>query len=166
MTLPVIASGVIAKTATFMQNIPKEGVQVMGNPITGNPTELVTLHKMQASECSLIHRFAEGCYIREILMPASSIVIGKVHKTNHFNIILEGSVTVITKYGINQYTAPSTFISLAGVQKVVVMHTECRWQTVHATTETDIPTIENMLVENDYDKLEAEQLMKMAGAIL
>ncbi len=156
----------IASTATFMQNIQEGGIKTIGNPITGDATELVTLHKMQANECSLIHRFANGCYIREILMPKSSIVIGKVHKTEHFNIILEGSVTVITAEGTQRYDAPSTFVSEAGVQKVVVMHEECRWQTVHVTAETDISTIEKALVEESYDKLEASQLMKIAGDLI
>ena len=163
--LPALKAA-IGKFSTFLQNIPEGGTEIMGNPITGNLEELVTLHKMKSNDCSLIHRFSEGCYIREILMPKSSIVVGKVHKTEHFNVILEGSVTVITLDGANRYEAPSTFISKPGVQKVVVMHEECRWQTVHVTNETDIPTIESMLVTEDYDKFETEQLMKVAKELI
>lgn len=159
-------SQAIARTASFMHNIPEGGVKVRGNPITGDHTEVVTMRKMQADECSLIHRFANGCYIREILMPQGSIVIGKVHKTEHFNVILEGAVTVITSEGAKFYKAPSTFVSKAGVQKVVIMHTECRWQTVHVTDETDIPTIENALVEEGFDELEAARLMEIAGDLI
>ena len=45
---------------------------------------------MPQVECPLKHYFAPGVYLREIFMPAGSVVIGKIHKTEHFNIIQKG----------------------------------------------------------------------------
>lgn len=77
-------------------------------------------------------RFAPGIYLREITMPAGSVICGKRHKTEHFNIILKGSVRCIDEEG-NAYTlaAPYTFVSKAGMRKMFAVLSECVWQTIH-----------------------------------
>ena len=97
--------------------------------------------EVQEAECPVTHRFAPGCYLREIFMPKGTRVIGKIHATEHFNIILAGVVTVITADKIEKIKAPYTFISEAGVQKVVVIHEDCTWQTIHVTNSTDLDEI-------------------------
>ena len=54
---------------------------------------------LQDAICDVKHMFANGCYLREIFMPAGARVIGKIHATEHFNIILKGKVTVVTAEG-------------------------------------------------------------------
>lgn len=106
------------------------------------------LAKMEQVDCPLEHFFAPGVYVRSIFMPSGSIVIGKIHKTEHLNIIEQGSVMLISEDGSREIlSAPHTFVSKAGVQKVLHIIEDCRWKTVHVTTETDIPTLEAMLVE-------------------
>ena len=124
-------------------------------------TKLVELMKdFPQVDCPVRHHFAPGCYIREIFMPKDSYVIGKIHATEHFNIILKGCVTVITAEGSNQYFAPSTFVSEGGVQKVVYMHEDCIWQTVHVTDKTDIEEIEKEVIVKSYDQLEIDGLVE------
>lgn len=113
---------------------------------------------MDQNSCPVTHRFAPGCYIREIFMPKHSVVIGKIHKTEHFNIILHGKVTVVHANDDgtlerNTYQAPCTFVSKAGIQKCVLMHTDCVWQTVHVTEETDVGKIEKQVIAESYDEL-------------
>jgi hypothetical protein len=120
---------------------------------------------MDKDSCPVTHRFAPGCYIREIFMPKHSVVIGKIHKTEHFNTILHGSVTVVHvndegKLERNHYQAPCTFVSKAGVQKCVLMHTDCLWQTIHITKETDVDKIEQDIIAESYDDLLIESLKR------
>ena len=108
-------------------------------------------------ECPLTHSFAPGVYIREIYMPADTVVIGQVHKTEHFNIILKGSVRLIMNGKVHELQAPCTFASGAGVSKVLNILEDTIWQTIHANPEnlTDVEVLESQLVRKP--ELETEK---------
>lgn len=120
-----------------------------------------------SQDCPVTHRFSPGCYLREIFMPAGTRIIGKIHATEHFNIVLTGRVTVITAEGSEEIQAPHTFISKAGVQKVVVIHEDCLWQTIHITDKTDLEEIEKDVIVEDYDHLLTDGLISQGlGVVL
>lgn len=99
-------------------------------------------------ECPLKHYFAPGVYVREIFMPAGAVVIGKIHKTEHFNIIQRGCVSLISENGEREVLrGPTTFVSGAGVQKVLYIHEDTVWSTVHVTDERDLEKLEAQLIE-------------------
>lgn len=77
------------------------------------------------------HRYAPGVYIREIFMPAGTLVIGHIHKTCHFNIVLKGRALVQMEGRTEEIVAPCTFVSQAGVQKCLYIAEDMVWQTVH-----------------------------------
>tara|TARA_R110002012_G_scaffold262505_1_gene444806 strand:+ start:3685 stop:4173 length:489 start_codon:yes stop_codon:yes gene_type:complete len=115
-------------------------------------------------ECPVKHRFSGGLYLREILMPAGSIVIGKIHATEHFNIIISGECIVATTEGVKHIKAPYTFVSEPGIQKCVINLTDVIWQTTHVTDKTDVAEIEKDVIAEDYDKLQVDYIMKkLAG---
>lgn len=124
------------------------------------------MKQMPQVDCPVKHHFAPGVYIREIFMPKDSYVIGKIHATEHFNIILKGKVAVFTPEGLEEYEAPATFVSESGVQKLVYMHEDCVWQTVHVTDKTDLEEIESELIVDSYDKLEVDGLLEKAKEYL
>ncbi|MEE8115323.1 MAG: hypothetical protein V3T23_13340 [Nitrososphaerales archaeon] len=130
-------------------------------------TQLVEAMKtLPQTECPVVHRFAPGCYLREIFMPKDTYVIGKIHATEHFNILLKGEVTVITADSHERYKAPHTFVSEAGVQKVVYMHEDCMWQTLHVTDKTDLKEIEEDVIVESYDQLEIDGLLDKAKRLI
>ena len=99
-------------------------------------------------------------------MTAGTRIIGKIHATEHFNILLKGRVTVITAEGAEVIQAPYTFISKAGVQKVVDIHEDCIWQTVHVTNETDLSKIEKQVIVEEYDQLMIDGLLSQGMGVL
>lgn len=107
---------------------------------------------MEQTECPVVHRFAPGVYLREIFMPADTVVIGKIHKTEHFNILIKGACLIVHDDGRREeLRAPLTFVSGAGVQKVLYIIEDMIWQTVHVTPETDLVKLEAELIEpRDY----------------
>lgn len=114
----------------------------------------------------LRHLFAPGVYIREIFMPAGTVVVGHRHKTKHFNIVLKGKCAV-TQDGIEvmQIEAPMTFVSDAGVQKILLIKEDTTWQTVHPVNEKEVEAMaeeerEDMFVEKSELALEVEKLVK------
>lgn len=110
------------------------------------------------TECPLKHYFAPGVYVREIFMPAGTIVVGKIHKTEHFNIIQKGRVRVFQEGGDFEIAGPLTFVSGAGVQKVLYIMEDTIWSTVHITQERDLVKLEAELIEpdNSYPLLDRE----------
>ena len=102
------------------------------------------------AECPLKHYFAPHVYVREIFMPANTIVIGKIHKTKHFNIVQTGRATLICEDGSHQQlNAPCTFVSEAGMQKVLYIHEDMVWSTIHITDNRDLESLETELIEPD-----------------
>lgn len=104
--------------------------------------------ELPQTQCPLKHHFAPGVYLREIFMPAGTVVIGKIHKTEHFNIISRGVCTLHHEDGRREVlSAPMTFVSGPGVQKVLTIHADTVWTTVHVTPETDLEKLESLLIE-------------------
>lgn len=116
-------------------------------------------------DCPVTHRFADGVYLREIFMPKGTIIIGKIHSTQHFNIILSGDVTIATTEGVWRAQGGHTFISEAGVQKIVVMHEDCVWQTIHPTHSKNLVELEKELIVDRYDQLEVDGIMDKVRGI-
>jgi hypothetical protein len=100
------------------------------------------------TECPLKHYFAPGVYVREIFMPAGTIVIGKIHKTEHFNIIQKGRCYLFNEDRSQELLeAPVTFVSKAGKQKVLYICEDMIWSTVHITNERNLDALEAQLIE-------------------
>lgn len=120
------------------------------------------LGKYPQTPLPLKHHFAPGLYLREIFMPADTIVIGQIHKTEHFNILVKGACLIVHADGTREVLrAPMTFVSKAGVQKVLLILEDMIWMTTHVTDETDVPTLERMLVEPP-----SETLLEQARCLL
>ena len=47
--------------------------------------------------CPLEHSFSDGIYVRKIFIPKGVFVVGKIHKHDHPNFLLEGEVSVLTE---------------------------------------------------------------------
>jgi len=80
--------------------------------------------------------------------------------------LLTGKVTVITAEGSKDITAPFTFASKAGVQKIVVVHEDCLWQTVHVTDKTDLDEIEKDVIVENYNDLLTDGLISQGMGVL
>jgi hypothetical protein len=101
----------------------------------------------------LKHTFADGVYVREIFLPKDSIVVGKLHKHSHPNFLMSGEVTVVTEEGLKRIKAPCSMISPAGTKRIVLVHEDTVWITVHVTNETDLDKIECETIAKNYEEL-------------
>lgn len=106
----------------------------------------IVKNNLPAVDMPVTHHHSVGTYVREIFMPAGSVVIGKVHATRHINILLTGECTIWTVQGKHKMKAPCIFESMAGVKKVLYMHTDVRYLTVHPTDETDEGKLEGTYI--------------------
>lgn len=109
---------------------------------------------VSSSTCPVKHVFAPGTYAREITMPAGLLVMGKLHRHSHINVISKGRVKVLTEFGVQDLAAPCTFTSEVGTQRVVLVLEETVWTTIHITQETDLAKIEEEIIAKDHSLLE------------
>jgi hypothetical protein len=119
------------------------------------PTDAEIREKIDALEVKMLacpqveipprHYFAKGLYAREITIPRGTLLTGKIHTTEHLNIISKGEISVLTEHGPKRVKAPCTLISPPGTKRLGFAHEETVWTTIHANPEN----------EHDVDKLEA-----------
>lgn len=113
--------------------------------------------------CPLQHRFGDGLYIREITMPKGMLLISKLHKTTHPYFVLKGDVSVLTEKGVVRIKAPYSGITQAGTKRVLFIHEETVWTTVHATSETDLLKIESQVIAKSYKELPDQVRKRLAS---
>ena len=97
------------------------------------------------------HYFANGIYAREIFIPKGTLLTGKIHKTEHLNIVSQGEISVLTEAGPQRVKAPFTIVSLPGTKRVGYAHEDTVWTTIHATTETDLDKLEAELIAESHE---------------
>lgn len=106
----------------------------------------------------LNHRFAPGLYSRELYMVKGSMWTSEEHKTKHQYIVLEGEVSVFTEeLGEIFIKAPYIGITEPGTKRVLFIHENTRWITLHPTDIT--PT------DDSYEEIE-QAVSKIKDAII
>lgn len=105
-----------------------------------------------------VHHFADGLYAREITILAGTILTGKVHSTEHLNVVSKGRIAVWTEDGMKIVTAPCTLVSRPGTKRVGFALEDTVWTTIHANPEnlTDLAALELALIDNAQPALTTE----------
>ena len=99
-------------------------------------------------ECPVQHFFGPSIYIREVVMPAGTVVVGKYHKEDHLCNMIEGRMVVVGEDGEQrEVAAPSVFMAKKGRKTAYIIET-VRFQNIYSTDETDVEKLEHMLVED------------------
>ncbi len=101
----------------------------------------------------LVHTFGDNLYIRQITMPANSVVVSEIHKTNHPYFVIKGDVSVLTEEGTVRIKAPYWGMTKAGTKRVLRVHEETVWITVHSTKEKDPVKIREQITAKNYESL-------------
>ena len=129
--------------------LPPEGVQ------TADGTVYVPV---AAEHCPLRHHFAPHSYGREMFLPRGTVVVGKIHKHAHVNVISQGRVRVFTEgEGALELVAPVTFVSSPGTKRCVEVLEDTTWTTMHVVSmaspsEADLPAIEREVIATDFQE--------------
>ena len=105
--------------------------------------------KLPQYEPQTKHTFHGGMYCREVWRPAGVLVIGKVHKKEHFYVIMYGTVSITTDDGVRSITGPCILNSTPGTKRAVYAETDALCVTFHRTDSATIEDAETELVEAD-----------------
>lgn len=108
------------------------------------------LTKLPQYEPKTTHRFHAGMYCREVWREAGVMVVGKVHKKEHFYLIVSGTVCISDGLGEPQrFTGPHMIQSEPGTKRAVYAETDVLCMTFHRTDATTVEAAEAELVEED-----------------
>lgn len=113
-----------------------------------------------AKELPLEHFICNKTYTRQITLPKDIILTGKVHNFDHTSILSKGDVTVMTDEGVTRIKAPATWISKAGTKRLIYVHEETIWATIHQSEHTIVEDLEKQLVhESDLSWIDKPKLL-------
>jgi hypothetical protein len=110
--------------------------------------------QLPQTEYPLTHRFVpkngaldSGIYVRECVLPAQTVFITEIHRTEHPFVISKGLAKVWSlDTGWVTMSAPHTGITKAGTRRVISTLEETIWTTFHATNETDVDKIKGAII--------------------
>lgn len=112
------------------------------------------LSKLPQYEPETKHYFHGGMYCREVFRHAGVLVVGAVHKKEHFYIIVSGTVVITDGEGnVQEVTGPHLFQSKPGTKRAVYAITDTLCMTFHAIEATTVEEAEAELVEVDPDSM-------------
>lgn len=106
--------------------------------------------KMPQYEPETKHYFHGGMYCREVWRDGGVLVVGKVHRKEHFYLIVSG--TVLITDGDDQpreVVGPTLIESKPGTKRAVFSVTPALCMTFHRTDATNVEDAEAELVESD-----------------
>jgi hypothetical protein len=139
----------------------------IGKTINDKIDELeLAMQEGDAVDCPLIHQFVPGMYIREIFMPAGILVTSMIHNTNHPFFVMEGKVSVYSDNdGEQLIEAPYRGITTPGTRRVLFIHEDTIWVTVHPTDVMPMGDTEEDILEA-VKKVESAILEKRPNPLL
>lgn len=105
--------------------------------------------------CKIRHYFAPGVYAREMFIPKDVLITGKIHKTEHLNILSQGKLSISNKGESMTVEAPFTYVSPIGTKRAIYALEDSTWTTIHVTEETDLDALEDELIAETFEEIDA-----------
>jgi hypothetical protein len=113
----------------------------------------VEVSKLPQYEPDTKHYFHGGMYCREVFREAGILIVGAVHKKEHFYLIVSGTVAITNDDGVQEVTGPYLFSSKPGTKRAVYAVTDALCMTFHRVEASNVEDAEAELVEHDPDSM-------------
>ena len=109
----------------------------------------VEMSLLPQAELETEHYFSGGMYCRKLIRPAGTLIVGKVHKKDHFFLCAAGEIIAWSEKGMVRLKAGDIICSKPGTKRVTLAVTDAIGITFHKTDETDLDKIELEMIEPD-----------------
>jgi hypothetical protein len=113
----------------------------------------VEVSKLPQYEPETKHYFHGGMYCREVFRHADVLIVGKVHKKEHFYLVVNGTLAITTDDGIQEITGPHLLCSKPGTKRAVYALTDAVCMTFHRVESDNVEDAEVELVEHDPESM-------------
>ena len=109
------------------------------------------------------HFFAPKVYGRKMLIPAGHVIVGKIHKHAHLNVITRGVISVVTEFGSETYEGPRIWVSEPGTKRAVYALTDTEWLTIHPNLDDtqDLKALEEYVIAESFEHFDRLSLEAM-----
>lgn len=107
------------------------------------------ISKMPQANVVTEHYFSDGMYCRKVFRSAGTLIVGKVHKKDHFFMCAQGEIIAWTEKGMKKLVAGDIIECKVGTKRVTLATVDSIGITVHKTDKTDLDDIEAELIEPD-----------------
>lgn len=115
--------------------------------------ERAALELDEKLELDITHHFSHNVYAREMKLPATALVVGRIHRFNNLNILSEGEASVFSIDGPKRVKAPYTYVAKAGSKRLIYAHTDVTWTTIIGTSLREAEEIQDHFTSLSYDDL-------------
>lgn len=120
--------------------LPRERVQELQDALLKLP---------QADVVKTEHYFQGAMYCRRLWIPAGILIVGKVHKTDHFFVGCQGEL-VVWGDGPRYLLRPGDIRkSVIGTKRIVYSLSDCVVLTIHSVEEKPLEELERDVMEED-----------------
>ena len=97
------------------------------------------------------HSYGDNLYIREIFMPKGELIVSKIHNKRHPYFLMKGDVTVFGEEGAIRIQAPYHAMTEVGTKRILFIHEDSVWITVHGTKKKNLNKIEDEIIAKTYN---------------
>lgn len=104
---------------------------------------------MPQAELQTEHYFSGGMYCRKLTRSAGTLIVGKVHKKDHFFLCAKGEIIAWSEGGMRHLYPGDVICSKPGTKRVTLAVTDAIGITFHKTNKTNLDKIEKELIEPD-----------------
>tara|TARA_R100001082_G_scaffold110517_1_gene90659 strand:+ start:322 stop:888 length:567 start_codon:yes stop_codon:yes gene_type:complete len=101
----------------------------------------------------LKHKFCDGLYIREIFNPAGQLLVTKIHKKDNAYFLMKGKMTIMSEDGEVTIQAPYYGITKAGTKRIIYVHEDCIFITVHPTDAKNVKDAEEDIIAKNFNDI-------------
>lgn len=120
------------------------------------------MSKLPQVELPTDHFFADGMYARRLFIPASATVVGKIHRYEHFFMLMFGDLSVVMDEGTVRMAPGEVHTSKPMAKRAMYAHADTMIITVHRTDLVDLDEIEDaIIVEEEGALFDARNHLKV-----
>jgi quercetin dioxygenase-like cupin family protein len=133
-----------------MEEIAQKESQAIGKTMRERVQTLQeVMLKLEPCEFETEHTFHGGIYCREVKLDAGTIIVGKVHKSEHFLYIIYGEMELTINDAVEYVVGPRLIVGNPGDKRALFAITDVMFTNVHKTDATNTADAEQELIEPD-----------------
>ena len=126
----------------------------------------VAMRAMPQIESEPNHYHINGVYVRELFIPAGTLLTGKIHNHESIGILAQGRLRITNGTDSIIVEAPYVTVDKPGVKRLGYAETDCTFLCVHRTDCKTIEEMEEELVSETFEEYERKtQCMLNKGSI-
>lgn len=97
-------------------------------------------------DLNVVHNFSDNLYAKQMSIPKGCSIGKHIHDYNHLSILAKGAVLLRTDEGEQMFEAPACIEIKKNIEHSLVALEDSVWFCIHATDETDIDKIDDVLI--------------------